>query len=137
MNETVKNLVNGLDGIRRSILLVEDDKYDRELALIAFQSIRDRFQIDVALNGREAKEHLVRQDCDIIFLDLKLPVEDGVSVLQYCKVHAPKIPIVIVTAYPDSELMKRAPIMSYVGMVTKPLTKEIVIEILRKHRLLV
>lgn len=129
-------LLNDLRSSRRSILLVEDDKYDRDLALQAFQTVRDRFDVDVAIHGRQAKEMLVKQDYDIVFLDLMLPVEDGISVLKYCKENAPKIPIVIVTAYPDSELMSRAPLLSYVGLVTKPLTEAIVLEILRKHRLL-
>lgn len=144
MSETEKfhQLVDDLNKMRKAILVVEDDQRDRELAMNSFDGseITERFFVDFAINGREAIERLVRQDYDIIFLDLKLPVMDGTKVLQYCKETVPEIPIVVVTAYPDGDLMKSAlacaPIMSYVGVITKPLTRDIVIETLRKHRLL-
>jgi CheY-like chemotaxis protein len=127
---------------KKGILLVEDDPRDLELALLAFSDplIQEKCIVECAGDGKQAIERLVRRTYDIIFLDLKLPVMDGIEVLKYCKETMPKVPVVIVTAYPKGDLMKSAlayaPIMSHVGIVTKPLTAQIAIETLQKYRLL-
>jgi len=136
MSDVVKELINDLRSNKRSILLVEDDQFDRELAMRAFEPVRNKFLIDTAFDREQAIQHLVREDYDIVFLDMKLPVKDGVAVLNYCKENCPKTPIIVVTAYRNSYYFERAPIMSFKQIIDKPLTKEIVIEILQKLNLL-
>ena len=140
MSETEKfnKLCSDLNNLRRSVLVVEDEKYDIELAVSAFDDelLRNKFFVDIARNGQEAIDRLVRYGYDVIFLDLKLPVKDGVEVLEYCRDNTPLTPIIIITAHEGSDLARRAPLLSYVGVVSKPLTKTVVIEILRKHKLL-
>lgn len=93
------------------ILLVDDSRLDIELALDAFRDGRLRNQIDVAMSGQAALDHLA-QHCgvgpdgqfrpypDLILLDLKMPGIDGFEVLRRIK-SIPilrRIPVVVLTS---------------------------------------
>src|SRR5688500_10377701 len=54
---------------------------------------------------------------DIIFLDLKIPPFHGPSVLKRAKEIMPKTPVVIVTNYPDSDLVEEALKYGYFGLI--------------------
>ena len=92
------------------ILLVEDNPNDVKLTLRAFQKHNFANRIHVARDGAEALEFLFctgrysgRQHTDrpkLILLDLKLPLVDGLEVLQQIK-SDPRtlmIPVVILTS---------------------------------------
>ena len=93
-----------------SILLVDDNKMDVELALDAFGQARLSNRIDVARSGQQALDYLFGEGDfadrqrypmpDLILLDLKMPGIDGFEVLRRIK-NAPgikRIPVVILTS---------------------------------------
>jgi len=81
--------------MRPTILLVEDNPDDCELAELAFQESGLLPEVAIARNGEEALNYLFAQNesgsCDrpvipsLVLLDLKLPKISGV-VLKYCAV---------------------------------------------------
>ena len=93
-----------------SILLVEDNPHDVELALHAFREHKLANQIQVVRDGAEALDFLFRQGQyssldghalpQVILLDLKLPKIDGLEVLRQIKAHpsVQKIPVVVMTS---------------------------------------
>lgn len=73
------------------ILLVEDNRYDEELALIALRDRRLANHVQVARDGAEALERLLDAPESselpagrplVVLLDLQLPKVDGLTVLQ-------------------------------------------------------
>jgi two-component system, response regulator len=92
------------------ILLVEDNPNDVELALHALRKRKLTNNIHVARDGAEALEFLfgegryagrdVRQTPNLILLDLKLPLVDGLEVLARVK-QDPRtrhVPVVVLTS---------------------------------------
>lgn len=81
------------------ILLAEDDKMIAE-AVIA--SLRDaRYTVDWVNNGKLATEALFSQNYDLVLLDLGLPKQDGLDVLQHLRAEKKATPVLIVTARDD------------------------------------
>lgn len=92
------------------ILLVEDSPSDIKLALHAFQANSLANQVHVVRDGVEALEFVFGTDRHesrkgasnpkVIFLDLKLPLLDGIEVLRRIKLdpRTRSIPVVIMTA---------------------------------------
>ncbi len=93
------------------ILLVDDSRMDVELTLDAFRDGHLENQIDVAMSGQAALDHLA-QRCgvgpdgqfrpypDLILLDLKMPGMDGFEVLRRVKSDPllRRIPVVVLTS---------------------------------------
>lgn len=67
----------------KKILIVEDDKFLREL--IAQKLIREGYQVSQAVDGEEGIKKIKEEKPDLILLDLILPGIDGFEVLSRIK----------------------------------------------------
>ncbi len=78
-----------------------------------------------ATSGARALELVAEQVPDIIVLDLKMPGMTGPELLARLRPEHTSLPVVVVTGFPDSELvtqaMQHAPIM----MLAKPVDREL------------
>ena len=86
----------------RSILIVEDDKWVREVLSLALQI--EGYDVETAVNGKDGLEVLERmeQPC-LVLLDLMMPVMNGWKFAEAVKANAlfAQIPIIVFSAYPD------------------------------------
>ena len=71
--------------------------------------------------GTEAIALAKKQKFDFVFLDLKLPDVSGDEVYSQLKALYPDLPIVIITGYPDSEVLSRILSHGPVTVIKKPL----------------
>ena len=65
-------------------------------------------------------ELVAKEVPDLILLDLVMPEMHGIQFLQLLREAHPELPVVIVTGYPDSELMKQASQYAPVMLLVKP-----------------
>jgi len=79
------------------ILIVDDERALRRTLAIKFRHMG--YQVIEAGSGREALEHIGRQNFDLVILDLKMPGMDGTEVLQTARPLAPDTVFIILTAY--------------------------------------
>jgi CheY-like chemotaxis protein len=67
------------------VLHVDDDQDDREIMLEALREVYPAIEMHSAENGIKAlsllKEGLLEKDLNFIFLDIKMPLMDGVALL--------------------------------------------------------
>ena len=92
-------LVNadGMVGQYRA-LIVEDET---DIAMILDMTLRqDGFKTDIAHNASEAKDMLAKDNYDVMTLDLGLPDQDGISLIQDLRsqTKTKNLPIVVVSA---------------------------------------
>jgi len=80
------------------ILLVEDNEINREVAVGLFAE--RNISIHLAENGLEALERVKAEPWDIVFMDMHMPVMDGVTAtMEIRKLHTDKqLPVVALTA---------------------------------------
>jgi CheY-like chemotaxis protein len=76
--------------------------------------------VTLAASGKEALELVAKQEFDLLFLDLKMPGMDGADVYQQIRAHKPRLPVVIITGYPDSDIMAKALAQGPFGVMNKP-----------------
>jgi DNA-binding response OmpR family regulator len=90
---------------RHRILLVEDDATIRSVMATAFA--HDGHEVIEAATGESAVGMAATENPDLAIIDLKLPGMDGIEVVQRLRVRH-DIPLVILTAYSDSNDVVRA-----------------------------
>jgi response regulator NasT len=74
--------------------------------------------IGEAADGEEAVRLAVELMPDLIIMDIKMPKLDGISAAEKISEH--KIPVVLLTAFSQSDLVKRAADAGAMAYVTKP-----------------
>jgi len=76
--------------------------------------------ITTANKSSEGLELVNNQEYDLVFLDLKMPVMDGAELFRQIRLAKPKLPVTIITGYPDSDLMMNALTHGPLGVISKP-----------------
>ena len=89
------------------ILLVEDDKFLRELLVRKLEGVG--FKISTAVDGREALKKVKEELPDLVLLDLVLPGVDGFDILKEVKEtpETSKIPVIILSNLGQREEVER------------------------------
>jgi len=109
-----------LNSIKRSanILVIDDD----ETICYLFKDALEGTGHTVTTVSESSKGlELVKDgDYDLVFLDLKMPEMDGAELFRQIRVTKPKLPVTVITGYPDSGLMTRALTYGPLGVMGKP-----------------
>jgi len=103
------------------ILVVDDEESFRETTRIFLEG--DGLRVRTAPGGAEALALARREPVDLVLLDLVMPGMGGVATLRELHRLDPDLPVVVVTAYPDSELMAEALRYPPVTLLPKPVEK--------------
>ncbi|MFC1928918.1 response regulator [Chloroflexota bacterium] len=80
------------------------------------------YQVITTLSSIEALELVGNRHFDLIFLDLLMPEIDGAELFRRIRQINKKIPVAIITGYPDSEVMERAMKHGPFMVLKKPFT---------------
>jgi CheY-like chemotaxis protein len=125
-----------------SILLVEDNPMDVDLTLRAFARRKLTNPIQVARDGEEALQWIVRWEAGepcpaIILLDLKLPKVNGLEVLRHLKAHAVfrAIPVVVLTTSAENSDIQAAYQLGANSYIVKPVDFEKFMDVARQIEL--
>ena len=114
------------------ILIVDDEKSFRATSRLFLE--KENYRVATAASGEEALEQVRREPTDLVLLDLIMPGISGVDVLRELHRMDQDLPVIMVTAYPDSEMMLEALHYPPVMLLPKPLDKSTLIKTV--HRVL-
>ncbi len=98
LKETKKEKNSSLNSVQKNkILVVEDNPVNQKLMIIFLQ--KAGFEVDVAGNGQESVDILSEGKIyDIIFMDIHMPIMDGVTATKKIRALGIKTPIIALTA---------------------------------------
>jgi CheY-like chemotaxis protein len=87
------------------ILLAEDDRDDVEIFKLALEDLRQPFELIQAKNGRRLLELLPETAPDVIFLDIRMPYENGFGCVKEIRKNRAynHIPIIVITSLKNQE----------------------------------
>ena len=105
-----------------TVLVVDDDESLQNLFKLFLKKIG--FSRVVVGTVKEAITALEKQRFDLVFLDLKLPDGPADDVYDFVKRDQPDCPIIIITGYPDSEMLDRILAKGPITVLKKPLKTE-------------
>lgn len=90
------------------ILLVDDQSIVREGLASLLTQQPDIEIVGEANNGKIAIEQAQTLQPDVILMDLRMPVMDGIAAIEILTQQAPKIKILVLTTFDDDELVTKA-----------------------------
>lgn len=99
------------------VLLVEDDELTRNLLKAYLE--KESFSVSSASDGQEMIALLDRDSFDLVFLDLNLPDEDGLSLARRLRSRSP-VPLIVLTSRQSQEDRIAALEIGADDYVTKP-----------------
>ena len=83
--------------MKRKVLVVDDEENIR--LLFKEELEEEGYEVDTASNGLEALEKVKAAPFDIVILDIKMPVMDGIQALNAIKNMDKDQPVVLCSAY--------------------------------------
>jgi DNA-binding NtrC family response regulator len=114
------------------ILIVDDDaSMIRTTSLILG---RKGYTVATAADGPEAIEKVKEQPFDIIFMDIKMPVMDGVETHRRVKEIQPDAVVMMMTAYAVEDLIQQALEDGAYGVLYKPLDIDRMVTVIEEAR---
>jgi len=105
-------------GASASILVIDDEEIIQALFKETLEKLGHK--VMTAGTGPEGLELVKQQDFDLVFLDLKMPGMDGAELFRQTRTIKPQLPVIIITGYPDSEMMAQALAQGPFGVMKKP-----------------
>lgn len=105
-----------------NILIVEDNI--NLYKTISFILGRKGYIVTNAKDGAEAIERVKERPFDIIFMDIKMPLMDGIETFKEIKKIKPETIVVMMTAYAVEDLISKALKEGAYGIIYKPLNME-------------
>jgi PAS domain S-box-containing protein len=116
----------------KTLLIAEDDDINY---LVVQQTLKtENFNLVRAVNGKEAVEICrLNGNIDLVLLDLKMPVMDGLEAMRLIREFRTDLPFVALSAYAfDSDRMNAIE-QGCVDYISKPFTKIKLLEIIGKY----
>lgn len=125
--------VIGYRGPRQSVLIVDDMPENR--AMLAEMLNDLGFETRQAANGRDGLEQAVAAQPDLVLMDVRMPVMDGLEAMRRIRdVPALKsVPIIAVSAGVAPEEQARSLAAGANGFLTKPLQQDDLIRMITRH----
>jgi CheY-like chemotaxis protein len=108
-----------------TILVVEDNPVNKKLLLVVLQP--HGYRLITAEDGEEAVALAVREQPDLILMDLQLPKINGVTATRILKSQAETawIPIVALTAHTMPDEWDQVKGAGFSGLITKPINTRV------------
>jgi DNA-binding NtrC family response regulator len=112
---------------RNRVLIVDDDDVVRRSYLRSLEGTS--CQVAAASDGEEALQTMEQNPFDVVLLDMRMPGQDGLSVLRTIKQKWPDSEVVIITGYPTVDSAKQAVQLGAYDYVAKPVGPQDVVNI--------
>ena len=106
-----------------TVLLVDDSKLARIVAGKTIAALQPEWQRVEASNADEALDIIKAQSVDLAVLDFNMPGKDGLELAAELRDAYPQMPIAIITANVQNEIIVRARELN-ATFVGKPVTEE-------------
>jgi len=112
-----------------TILVVDDENGIRQSFNMVF---KDRFNVLLAENGKQAEDLLTKNPVDLILLDILLPDINGLDLLERLKALDPNPEVIMVTAVKEIQSAVRAVKLGAYEYIIKPFLVDDVINIINR-----
>jgi len=113
------------------ILIVDDHDLVRHGLRRIFEKTEGMAVVAEYDNGADALHWIRRNDCDVVLLDIAMPDRSGIEVLKQIHEEKPRLPVLILSNYPEDQYAVRLIKSGAAGYLTKGCATAVVVEAVR------
>jgi DNA-binding NarL/FixJ family response regulator len=88
-----------------NVAIADDHKIFRKGVILSLKPYNNIQFIQEAENGEELIKLVEKEQPDIVLMDLKMPVKDGIETTKYLNKHFPSVRILILTMFEDERFV--------------------------------
>lgn len=113
---------------KTNIIIVDDEKLIREGLKIILSTYQDIEVVGLASDGTQALELCKEKDVQVVLMDIRMPICDGVLGTRMVKEQFPNIKVLILTTFNDKEYIHEALKFGASGYLLKDSSDELIYE---------
>jgi two-component system, NarL family, invasion response regulator UvrY len=114
------------------ILIADDHEVVRRGLKDILADEFDKLRIGEATQANEILDAVRKQEWDVVLLDINLPGRSGLDVLEELRRLSPRLPVVVLSAFPEADYALRALKLGAAGYVNKQSASDELLVALRK-----
>ena len=114
----------------KRILIAEDNNSNY---LLMTYILKGRYEFFRAENGQEAVEKAKTEHPDLVLMDIKMPIMDGLKATQLIKAEYPDLPIIALTANAFDNDRQQATEAGCDDFISKPVSAAACIQAIQKQ----
>jgi len=122
----------------KMVLIVDDEETLTWSMARSLSKDKDKYEVIIANNGREALAQLEKNKIDLVITDIRMPDINGLDLLVKIKKEYPQTKVIIMTAYGSSDVQKEANQRGSLYYVEKPFEiseiRKIIIDLIGKKK---
>ncbi len=101
------------------VLVADDHAVVREGLKQVLAEIPGKVVTDEASNGQEVLDKVWKNNYDVVVLDISMPGRSGLDILKEIKNHKPRLPVLVLSMYPEEQYAVRVLKAGAAGYLTK------------------
>jgi two-component system, NarL family, invasion response regulator UvrY len=101
------------------VIVADDHAIVRQGLRTILEAARDMRCVAEAENAVEAMRAIRDIECDALLLDISMPGKNGIDILKQIKKEKPRLPVLILSMYPEDQYALRAIKAGAAGYLTK------------------
>ncbi|MEW6418143.1 MAG: response regulator transcription factor [Nitrospirota bacterium] len=114
------------------ILIADDHAVVRKGVRHILSDFPDDVRVSEAGDSYEVIDKIRKDDYDIVLLDIAMPGKDGLEALKEIKIEKPKLPVLILSMFPEEQFALRALKSGASGYLTKESIPEELLKAIQK-----
>jgi len=122
----------------KKVLIVDDEETLTWSMAKSLSKDRDKYEVMIANNGKEAFQLLKTNKIDLVISDIRMPDINGLDLLVMIKKEFPETKVIIMTAYGSADVQKEANQRGSLFYIEKPFEisdiRKIIIDLIGKRR---
>jgi CheY-like chemotaxis protein len=122
----------------KKVLIVDDEETLTWSMAKSLSKDKDKYEVIIANNGREALAQLEKNKIDLVITDIRMPDINGLDLMVKIKKEYPQTKVIIMTAYGSSDVQKEANQRGSLYYVEKPFEisdiRKIIIDLIGKKK---
>ena len=122
----------------KKVLIVDDEETLTWSMAKSLAKDKDKYEVIIANNGREALQLLKVDKVDLVISDIRMPDINGLDLLVMVKKEYPETKVIIMTAYGSSDVQREANQRGSLFYIEKPFEisdiRKIIIDLIGKKR---